>query len=114
MVRRQGSMAACISAWRSFGMSASVRTASALRLPRSASAAHSGERSSAMRRASLSSRAMVLPETLRPVCRSMMAAFTSSTRMPESEGSSERRRTASPLSASVAAARSVTVSARVK
>ena len=107
-------MAACISAWRSFGMPASERTASALRLPRSASAAHSGERSSAILRASLSSRAMVLPETLRPVCRSMMAAFTSSTRIPESDGSSERRRTASPLSASVAAARSVTVSARVK
>ena len=39
LVRVQGSMAACISAWRSFGMPASERTASALRLPRSASAA---------------------------------------------------------------------------
>ena len=36
------------------------------------------------------------------------------TLMPENDGSSERRRTASPLSASVAAARSVTVRARVK
>ena len=54
-------MMACITAWRPFGMLANERTASAVRLSRSVSAAHSGERSSAIRRASRPSSAMVLP-----------------------------------------------------
>ena len=61
LVRHHGSMMACISAWRPFGMLANERTASAVRLSRSVSAAHSGERSSSIRRASRPSSAMVLP-----------------------------------------------------
>lgn len=56
LVRRPASMAVCISAWRSFGMFASKCIISAVGLPRSTSAVHSGVKSSAIRRASLSSR----------------------------------------------------------
>ena len=88
--------------------------AAAVRLPASAGADHSGISFSAILRAARSSRWMVLPDTLRPVCRSMMAAFTSARRAPWNSGASRRRISAWAPSASVAAARSVTVSWRTK
>ena len=61
-----------------------------------------------------SSRLMVLPLTLRPVICSTMRAFTSSVRTPERDGSAARISSTWTPRALVAAARSVTVSERVK
>ncbi len=62
--------------------SASALTAAADISPLFASGFHSSERSFSMARAMASSRWMVLPDTLRPVCSAMISVLMSSVRTP--------------------------------
>ena len=95
-------------------MAASSFTAAAEILPAFARGFQESDTDFSIVFARASSRLMVFPDTLRPVCFSMMEALMSSVRMPESFGSASRMfRTCAPR-AFVAAARSATVSSRTK